>query len=96
MAGSSLQHALYPLLHRHSLAIVTLKIRVHAGPKGDSAHDQVHHAAQLRALFVHSGGVKVVDLDVGLGSDRVREWPRILCKLHRLERAHLLQAAVEA
>lgn len=56
----------------------------------------MHHAAQLRAFFVNSGGVKVVDLSVGLGPNRVRQRPCILRKLQRQQRAHLLQAIVEA
>jgi hypothetical protein len=56
----------------------------------------VHHAAQLRAFFVNSGGVKVVDLSVGFRSDGMRQWPGVLRKLQRQQRAHLLQAVVEA
>ena len=56
----------------------------------------MHHSAKLCALFVHGRSVKIVDLDIRLGPDRVGQRPSILCKLQRLQRAHLLQAIVQA
>jgi hypothetical protein len=94
--GRSAQHALHPLLHRHRLAVISVKIQVHSSSEGLRSDDQVHHAAQLRAFFVNSGGVKVVDLSVGLRPDGVRQWPGVLRKLNRQQRAHLLQPVVEA
>ena len=75
-----------------SLAIMALKVQIHAGPKARPAHQGGHHAHQLSAFFVDGGGVEVVDLGIAVGPHRVGHRAGVLRELHRPQAAHIVNA----
>jgi hypothetical protein len=77
MRRRRLQHALHPVLHGDSLAVVGFKVQVHARAEGRVADDQMHHAAKLGAFFVYSRSVKIIDLNIGLRPNGVGQGPGV-------------------
>jgi hypothetical protein len=60
--GVGVGHGLGEVVAGHGLAVVALEVQLHAGGKAVAAHQGLHHAHDLGALFVDGGGVEVVDL----------------------------------
>ena len=71
---------------------MALEVQVHALAEALAAHQRVHHAHDLRPLFVDGGGVEVVDGGVAVGAHRVRHRTSILRELHHAQAAHVLDA----
>jgi hypothetical protein len=80
------------VLAGHGLAVVAREVEVHALAEVVAADQGLDHADHLGALFVHRGGVEIVDLGVGGGADRVRHRPGILGELGDAQGAHFLDA----
>jgi hypothetical protein len=80
------------VLAGHRLAVVAGEVEVHTLAEVVAANQGLDHADDLGALFVHRGGVEVVDLGVGSGADRVRHRPGILGELGDAQGAHFLDA----
>jgi hypothetical protein len=76
----------------HGLAVVAGEVEVHALAEVVAADQGLDHADDLGALFVHRGGVEIVDLGVGGGADRVRHRPGIFGELGDAQGAHFLDA----
>jgi hypothetical protein len=86
--GTGPRSTLRCILHRcdevlagHGLAVVALKVEVHALAEIVAADQGVDHAHHLGTLLVDRGGVEVVDLGVGGGPDRMRHRAGVLGKL---------------
>ena len=83
----------------HGLAIVALKVELHALGKsiaslkvGGCGHQGLHHANDFRAFFVDGDGVEVVDFNIAVGAHRVGHGAGVLGKLHRAQHAHVFDA----
>ena len=74
------------------LAVVALEVQRHALGEAFAAHQGLHHAHDLGALFVHGHGVEVVDLQVLVGPHRVRHRAGVLGELRGAQHAHVLDA----
>jgi hypothetical protein len=80
-AGVGIGDGLGEVVAGHGLAVVALEVQLHAARKAVAAHQRVHHAHHLGALFVDGGGVEVVDLEVAVGPHRVRHRAGVLGEL---------------
>jgi hypothetical protein len=69
--------AVEEILDSRGVAVMPLKIKVHAGTKTFAPQHGLQHPADFRALFVHGRRVEIVDLAVGARPDRVRQRPGI-------------------
>ena len=74
----------------HGLAVVALEVKIHALAESLLADQRFHHADDLRALFIHRGGVEVVDLHIRRGPHRMRHGAGILGELGGAQGAHFL------
>ena len=70
---------------RDGLAVVAIEIEIHSGAKLLAAQNGLDHANQLGAFFVNSRRIEIVDLDVALRPNRMRQGSLILGKLQRLQ-----------
>ena len=84
----------------HRLAVKALKIQLHSPLKPCAAgrnrrfaaHQRLHHAHHLCALFVNGDGVEVVDFNVAVRPHRVGHGARVLRELGNAQHAHVLNA----
>ena len=76
----------------HRLAIVAFEIQVHALAEAVAAHQGLVHAHHFGAFFVDRDGIKIVDLDEGVGPHRVRHRARVFGELRLAQGAHLVDA----
>jgi hypothetical protein len=83
---------LKPILDRAGLPVMAVEIEGKRGVIRLRPHEKAQHADDLRALLVDGGGVEIVDLDIALGPDIMRERARILAELARAERQHIVDA----
>ena len=80
-AGVRVGHRREEVVRRHRLAVVPLKVQVHALPEAALPEQGVVHANHLGAFFVHGERVEVVDLHVRRRAHRVRHRRRVLGEL---------------
>ena len=78
------------ILDRHRGAIMAVEVEVGPGAESVAAEDGRQHAHHLGALFVHRGGVEVVDFLVALGPHRMRQRAAVLDELDAAQEAHVL------
>ncbi len=74
------------------LAVVALEVQVHAATKAFFAEERAVHANDFGALFVHGGGVEIVDLDVAFGAHRMRHRAGVFRELRLAQQAHVPDA----
>ena len=86
-------HSLHPILAGDGLAIVTFEIQIRTAPEAFGPQQRVQHADHLGALVVDGRGVEIGDLDIVIGTDRVRQGPGIFGELHGAQRPHIIDAA---
>ncbi len=85
-------HCLHKIITGYRLPVVTFEIQVRAFAEAIAAQQAMHHAHHFRALFIHRHGVKIVDLDVTVRSDRMGHGAGIFCKLQGLQHVHIIDA----
>ena len=85
--------AAHEVLAGDRLAVVALEVDLHAALEGRLADQRVQHADDLGALLVHRGRVEVVDLEIAVGADRMRERPGVLGELRGAQAAHVARCA---
>ena len=80
------------ILGGDGLAIMPLKIKIHALAKRRCTQQGVNHAHQLGPFFIHRGGVEIADLLIGLWPHRMRHRAGIFGELRCAQTAHFLDA----
>jgi hypothetical protein len=85
--------------HRHAeivagdgLLVVALEVQVHALAETVAAQQGLIHPHDLGALFVDGDGIKIIDLDKGVGTDRVGHRSGVFRELGLAQGAHLVDA----
>ena len=74
--------------HRHSkiiaghcLTIVACKVQIHSFAKAIDSQKRLIHAYHLSAFFIDGDGIKIINLLIGIGANRVGHRARIFRKL---------------
>ncbi len=80
------------ILDRHRVVVVALDIERHAAPESLAADPGLDHPHHFGTLGIHRRGVEIVDLEILVGPDRVRERPVILGELPGAQTAHVANA----
>ncbi len=80
-AGVGVGHGLREVVAGDGLAVVALKVQIHAAPEALAAQQGLDHAHHLGAFFVDGGGVEVADFQVFVGAYRVRHGAGVLWEL---------------
>jgi hypothetical protein len=80
------------VLDRAGLPVMAVEIEVERGVVPLRPHEEAQHADDLRALLVDGGGVEIVDLDIALGPDVMRQRARILAELAGAQRQDIVDA----
>ena len=50
---------------------MSIKVKIRARPETLTPQERLDHTDNLRALLVHSGRIKIIDLDKGIRTDRM-------------------------
>ena len=87
-----ISHRSYKIIAGHRLTIVTLEVEIHTAPEAIRAEQGLDHADHFRALVVDGDSVEIVDFDVGIRTDRMRQRPGVLWKLAAAENPHIINA----
>ena len=77
----------------YRLAIMPHKVKIYAFTKTIHAQHGLQHANNLGTLFINSGGVKVADLLIVIGPDRMRHGASIFRKLGSTQHPHSINPA---
>ena len=83
-------HRRTEIVRRHCLPVVALEVQIHTLAESLATQHRLIHAYDLGTFLVYRDGVEIVDLDVSLGTNRVRHRARILGELHRTQHAHVV------
>ena len=92
IAAIRVRHGGAEVVALHRLAIVTLEVQVHALAETVAAHQGLIHAHHFGAFFVDGDRIKVIDLDEGIGTHRMRHRARVFGELRLAQGAHLVDA----
>ncbi len=82
-------HAVDEVVGRHRVAVMACEIEIGRLAKELWAEQGRLHPHQLGALVVDGRGVEIIDLDIGVGSHRVRHRTTVLGELMGLKQAHI-------
>ena len=79
----------HEILDRRRRSIVAFEIKIHAFAKGIVADEHLQHADDFGAFFIDRGGVEIVDFQISVRPDIMRERPGVLGKLLGAQSAHI-------
>ena len=79
--GIRIRHRLGEIIARHGLPVKALKIQFHTLGKTIAPDQRLHHAHHFRTFFINGNGVEIINLDITIGTHRMRHRPRIFNKL---------------
>ena len=86
-------HGFDKLFSGHCLTVMTLKIQVGALAEAVWPQQCIDHTHHFSALFIHRGGIEVVDLDIGIGPNGMGHGAGILRELGATQGGNTVDSA---